>query len=150
MEVVAASAEDADAVAAIFIAARRVAMPWLPELRNVGGVPRYFADHVIGEGEVLVVRRADAPVAFLALRGDMIEHLYVRPDAQRNGIGTALVAAAKARRPAGLGLWVFQRNHAARALYARRGFAEVELTDGADNEEREPDVRLAWTPRPPS
>jgi GNAT superfamily N-acetyltransferase len=150
MEVVAASAKDADAVAAIFIAARRVAMPWLPELRNVGGVPRYFADHVIGEGEVLVVRRADAPVAFLALRGDMIEHLYVRPDAQRNGIGTALVAAAKARRSAGLGLWVFQRNHAARAFYARRGFAEVELTDGADNEEREPDVRLAWTPRPRS
>ena len=78
----------------------------------------------------------------------MVEHLYVRPDAQRVGIGAALLEAAKARRPAGLRLWVFQRNHGARAFYARHGFAEMELTDGADNEEREPDVLLAWAPAP--
>jgi GNAT superfamily N-acetyltransferase len=73
------------------------------------------------------------------------EDRYVEPDAQRSGIGSALLEAAKTRRPAGLRLWVFQRNHAARAFYAQHGFAEVELTDGADNEEREPDVLLAWT-----
>jgi hypothetical protein len=28
----------------------------------------------------------------------------------------------------------------------RHGFTEVELTDGSGNEEREPDVRLAWQP----
>lgn len=150
MEVVEADRADADALARIFIAARRAAMPWLPELRDAAGVPRYFADAVIGEGEVLVVRRADVPVAFLALKGDMIEHLYVRPDVQRNGIGTALIAASKDRRPAGLRLWVFQRNHSARAFYARCGFTEVELTDGADNDEREPDVLLAWTGPPRS
>ena len=76
-----------------------------------------------------------------------MEHLYVRPDAQRTGIGTALIEAAKERRPAGLRLWVFQRNEAARAFYARHDFTEVELTDGAGNEEREPDVLLAWTGR---
>lgn len=31
-----------------------------------------------------------------------------------------------------------------RRFIAEHGFAEVELTDGADNEEREPDVLLAW------
>lgn len=41
-------------------------------------------------------------------------------------------------------MWVFQRNEGARAFYAKHGFTEVERTDGAANEEREPDVLLAW------
>jgi hypothetical protein len=49
-----------------------------------------------------------------------------------------------ARHPAGLELWVFQRNDAAREFYARHGFIELRRTDGSGNEEREPDVRLAW------
>ena len=144
MDVAAADRADADAIAGIFVEARRVAMPWLPELHDVAGVPRYFADVVIVESEVLLARRADVPIAFLALTTDMVEHLYVRPNAQREGVGTALIAAAKARRPTGLRLWVFQRNHGARAFYAKCGFTEVKLTDGAGNEEREPDVLLAW------
>jgi hypothetical protein len=73
----------------------------------------------------------------------MVEHLYVQPDFQRAGIGSALLEVAKSRRPGGLRLWVFQRNHGARAVYARHGFTEVRFTDGSDNEEQEPDVFLA-------
>jgi putative acetyltransferase len=73
-----------------------------------------------------------------------VEHLYVRPEAQRAGIGSALLQAAKSGSPSGLRLWTFQRNQGARAFYARHGFAELELTDGSGNEEREPDVLLAW------
>ena len=123
-------------------------MPWLPELHGEADVRRYMAERVIGECEVQLVRREHGPVAFLALRNDMVDHLYVLPEAQRVGIGAALLEAAKARRPAGLRLWVFQRNHGARAFYARHGFAEMELTDGADNEEREPDVLLWWEGAP--
>lgn len=94
------------------------------------------------------VQRTEDPVAFLALGGDMVEHLNVRPDSQRTGIGTALLDAAKARRPAGLRLWVFQRNQGALSFYSRHGFVEIELTDGAGNDEREPDVLLAWPGRP--
>jgi GNAT superfamily N-acetyltransferase len=77
----------------------------------------------------------------------MVEHLYVRPDVQRAGIGSALLEVAKNRRPSGLRLWVFQRNHGARAFYARHGFAEVRFTDGSDNEENEHDVLRAWRGR---
>jgi GNAT superfamily N-acetyltransferase len=59
---------------------------------------------VLGTSDVLVVRRPDGPVGFLALGGDTVEHLYVRPDAQRAGIGAARLDAAKERRPAGLRL----------------------------------------------
>jgi putative acetyltransferase len=106
-------------------------MPWLPALHSADEDRRFFADRVFQECEVLVVRREGRPVAFLALSGHMVEHLYVEPEAQRNGFG-------------GLQLWSFQRNRRAREFYARRGFAEVRLTDGADNEEREPDVLMAW------
>jgi GNAT superfamily N-acetyltransferase len=105
-------------------------MPWLPRLHSEAEDRRYIAEQVLGTAEVLLVRRSDGPVGFVALRGDMVEHLYVRPDAQRAGVGRALLEAAKRRRPAGLRLWVFQRNQVARAFYARHGFTEVELTDG--------------------
>ena len=38
-------------------------------------------------------------------------------------------------------LWTFQRNAGARRFYERNGFVAMEFTDGASNEEREPDVR---------
>ena len=145
MEIEAATGADADAVAAVFSAARDAAVPWLPILHSAAEDRRFFAG-VIGEAEVLVVRREGYPVAFLALKDGLVGHLYVRPNAQRTGIGSALVAVAKERRPEGLRLWTFQRNQGARAFYARHGFEEVEFTDGSSNEEKEPDVLLAWAP----
>jgi ribosomal protein S18 acetylase RimI-like enzyme len=136
---------DADAVAAVFGAARREAMPWLPRVHTEAEDRSFFAG-VIEDSEVLVVRREEGVVGFLARKDDLVEHLYVRPEAQRAGIGSALLEDAKTRHPSGLQLWVFQRNQGARAFYAGQGFVEVRLTDGSANEEREPDVLLAWTP----
>jgi hypothetical protein len=62
MEVDAAARRDADAVAAIFGAARRAAMPSLPRHSDAED-RRYFAEHSIGECHVLVVRREGRPVA---------------------------------------------------------------------------------------
>jgi GNAT superfamily N-acetyltransferase len=145
MEIETARPADAEALAAVFTASRLAAMPWLPRLHSAAEDRRFVAEQVLGASdEVLVVRRDERPVAFLALRGAMVEHLYVEPSAQRAGIGSVLLDAAKSRRPAGLRLWVFQRNEDARAFYARHGFAELERTDGAGNEEGEPDVLLEW------
>jgi GNAT superfamily N-acetyltransferase len=138
-----ARAAEGDAIAEVFLASRRAAMPWLPELHTDDETRAFFAG-VIATCEVLVARESGEPVGFLALRGGDVDHLYVHPDAQRRGVGTALLAAAKARRPDGLELWAFQRNTPALAFYARHGFVERRRTDGSANEEREPDVRLAW------
>jgi GNAT superfamily N-acetyltransferase len=138
--------EDAAAIAALFTASRRTAMPWLPELHDADE-DRWFITHrVLAECEVLVAREDGEPVGFLALHGGDVDHLYVHPSAQRRGVGTALLEAAKARRPGGLELWAFQRNTPALAFYARHGFVERRRTDGSANEEREPDVRLGWRP----
>jgi hypothetical protein len=57
------------------------------------------------------------------------------------------MALAKQRSPAELQLWTFQVNAGARRFYERHGFVPVELTDGATNQERQPDVRYRWVPR---
>jgi GNAT superfamily N-acetyltransferase len=62
------------------------------------------------------------------------------------GIGDRFVTLAKERRPAGLSLWTFQVNTPARRFYERHGFTAAQWTDGARNEEREPDVRYVWQP----
>ena len=50
----------------------------------------------------------------------------------------------KARRPDGFCLWVFESNEPARAFYRARGLVDLERTDGAANEEKAPDIRMAW------
>jgi GNAT superfamily N-acetyltransferase len=145
VELIEATLADADAVAAIFGAARGKAMPWLPVLHSEAEDRAYFKG-VIEGSDVLLARRGPEPIAFIAIGKELVEHLYVRPEDQRGGVGSALLEAAMSRRPGGLSLWTFQRNEGARAFYLGHGFAEVRLTDGSGNEEREPDVLLAWAP----
>jgi putative acetyltransferase len=45
---------------------------------------------------------------------------------------------------AALELWCFQANARARRFYEARGFQAIRFTDGANNEERTPDVRYRW------
>jgi GNAT superfamily N-acetyltransferase len=75
---------------------------------------------------------------------EVLERLYVDPEAQNRGVGSALLEKAKELRPDGFVLWVFQKNEGARRFYERHGFRLVKLTDGAQNMEREPDALYAW------
>ena len=79
-------------------------------------------------------------------RPTFLDGLYVRADLKGQGIGSLLLDVVEATHPDGYELWVFQSNHGARRLYERRGLVEVERTDGAANEEKSPDVRMAWRP----
>ena len=105
-----------------------------------------------GHEEVWLAEEDDRLLGFLAIRRsrtegwEVLEKLYVDPEAQNRGVGTALLDQAKALRPDGLVLWVFQRNEGARRFYEGHGFQLVKLTDGAANMEREPDALYAWQP----
>jgi GNAT superfamily N-acetyltransferase len=96
-----------------------------------------------------VVDIDDAVVAVMVLDGDELDQLHVEPGWTGEGLGSALVAVAKAERPEGLHLWTFQANTGARRFYERHGFVAVRMTDG-DNEERAPDVQYAWPAPPPA
>ncbi|WP_419912491.1 N-acetyltransferase family protein [Hoeflea sp.] len=143
--------EDAQHLARIHRSARAAAMPWLPVLHSPEEDIRFFAQQVLPSHSVHIAACGNAIAGFIAVDQDWINHLYISPDHWRQGIGTVLLRHAM-RGSTVLRLWTFQRNNAARAFYTGHSFKEVGCTDGADNEERTPDVRMEWTrdARPPS
>ncbi len=88
-------------------------------------------------------RTTAGPVGYIAFRPDFIEHLFIQPEAQDAGLGLQLLEKAK-QASAELSLWTFQQNAGARRFYERHGFVAVTETDGADNEEKLPDVLYRW------
>jgi GNAT superfamily N-acetyltransferase len=141
-----ARTDDAAAIADVFLAARADAMPYLPDLHTDEETRTWIQEVVLASYEIVVAELGGRVVGFAASSSDMLAHLYVDPACQRRGIGDALLARAKELRPEGFRLWVFQRSTDARRFYERRGLRLVELTDGAGNEEREPDALYEWRP----
>jgi len=137
-----ATEDDTTQIVDIFQQARESALPYLPILHTNEEDLAYFGA-AVEKTTVYVMKDEDRLVAFCAFRTDWVDHLYVLPVYARRGIGCALVEKAKAAHPR-LQLWVFQRNEAAAAFYKAIGFTLVKLTDGADNEEREPDALYQW------
>lgn len=73
-----------------------------------------------------VVCAQDTIVAYLAANGAHIDQLFVDPDHQRTGLGSALLAAMLERRLRPATLHVFAENRPARAFYERFGLREVD------------------------
>jgi chorismate mutase/GNAT superfamily N-acetyltransferase len=143
--------DDADSIVAVYLAARReAAMP--PGIHSDDEVRAWLASR-LGADEVWVAETPETPSGRLAAYARMTEtwldDLYVAPDHARQGVGSALLDLVKSRRPDGFCLWVFEMNVPARAFYARHGLVELERTDGEGNEERAPDVRMAWPGQDP-
>jgi len=114
-----------------------------PLAHPLSDAPRWF-DEVVRTREVWVAERGGRLVGLLVLDTAFVDQLYVHPGAQRAGIGTALLDLAKALRPEGFELWVFEVNTPAIALYERAGLVLTEQTSGAANDERAPDRRYRW------
>ena len=102
-----------------------------------------FAGVMIDRGWVTVATRDGADLGFMARDGAEICSLYLRAEAQGQGIGVQFLAEAKAASSV-LELWAFEANEGARRFYKREGFREVARSDGDRNEEGLPDVRLRW------
>lgn len=71
---------------------------------------------------------ADRPVGVVTVAGSVIEGLYVRPDAQHQGYGSALLRHAMAECAGAPTLWVLNTNTGAAALYTRHGFVPTGQT----------------------
>jgi GNAT superfamily N-acetyltransferase len=143
-----AEPKDADAIADVFLAARKASMPFLPDLHAEEETRAWIRDVVLERDEVWVAAAGDRVDGFLAMNGNVLDHLYVAPRLHGGGVGSALLAKAKQLRPQGFELWVFQRNVQARGFYEARGLRVRELTDGSGNEEKEPDAVYEWKPEP--
>jgi len=139
-----AGPQDAAAVAATWLRSRHASVPAIPHpVHTDDEVTEWFATVVLPERETWVIDCDGAVVALLVLEPGWIDQLYVDPDCTRRGLGSRLLAVAKAASPGGLDLWTFRSNAGARRFYERHGFVAVATTDG-DNEEGAPDVRYSW------
>ena len=145
MDIRLAHAEDADAVATVYIESFGT-LTFLPRLHTDDETRGWIASVVMLEHEVWFAKEEGRIVGMAAVSDDVLEQLYVTPDAHNRGVGSALLTKVKERRPNGFTLWTFQANTRARRFYERHGFRAVELTDGSGNMEREPDVRYEWRP----
>jgi GNAT superfamily N-acetyltransferase len=135
---------DMDAAARVHRAAFDHALPWLTGLHTPDEDRWFYRERVFMGCQVHGAYESDALAGIIAFRSDWIDQLYVLPEVQGRGVGSELLWVAK-RACDCLQLWTFSRNLRARRFYEARGFALVEETDGAGNEEKEPDARYLWT-----
>lgn len=132
-------------MADIFVPAFR-GLTFLPTMHTDAETRDWIRSVMVPTHEVWVAEVDDRIVGFAALHHDLLGHIYVHPDEQGRGFGTALLDVVKHERPSGFRFWVFQKNEGARRFYERHGCRIVELTDGSGNEEREPDALYEWVP----
>jgi putative acetyltransferase len=127
--------DDAAAVAAIFFESVREAGPrdysaaqvaaWAPERPDTGRVDARARD---GRLMLVAVDERDRPIAY----GDLepsghIDHLYCRPERVGTGVASALYDALEREALAlGLSRLFVEASEAARRLFLRKGFDEIE------------------------
>lgn len=141
-----ATSEDGPSLGDVWLRAWRATFTF-PPAHPDDDVRRWLATEMLPRTETWVATEAGGRVvAFLSISTTMVEQLYVDPDWIGRGLGSVLLDIAKERRPDGLELWCFQVNHRARRFYGAHGFRAVFFGGGAGNEERQPDIRYAWTP----
>ena len=145
MNVRRARLDDAAAIAEVFIPSFE-SLSFLPML-HTHAEHREFVRGLVIRIEVWVAEENGQIVGMASLAEDVLGHLYVHPDFQGRGAGSALLEKAKERRPSGFTFWVFQQNDRARSFYEHRGCRLVRLTDGSGNEEKTPDALYDWRPR---
>jgi GNAT superfamily N-acetyltransferase len=138
-----ATSADAQAIAIVHRTAVRVSLPFLPELHTAEDDLHHFSSNFLPANQVWVAEAGGRVVGYIGFDAAFINHLYLLPQAQGQGLGDRLLAKAlEGGRPRQL--WTFQANARARRFYERRGFVVVRFTDGAGNEEKTPDVLYQW------
>jgi GNAT superfamily N-acetyltransferase len=141
-----AKVTDAAEIAHIHMTSRAVSMPYLPpQIRNHEQVTQWAEEILVKGYRTWVAVRSGKLLGYAALDGNLLEHLYLRPDVRRQGVGTLLLDQVKRNSPGRLVLHIFQLNTDAGEFYRHHGFIVLESTDGSRNMEKMPDQTLEWT-----
>jgi len=137
-----------DAVAILWRIAREKS---IPEFQNAKGHfffedQDYFRDFILKQNKVFVVESDHRPIAFMAMKDQFIDQLYVHPGRQKIGVGKALLEYARSLSPEHVWLYTLQINTNARAFYEKNGFVP-EKFGISPPPESEPDVEYHWRKR---
>ncbi|MFF4104261.1 GNAT family N-acetyltransferase [Streptomyces sp. NPDC001903] len=141
-----ATGADARAAADVWLRSFAAALPTVRCAHEEGDVRDWFARVLVPRYETWVAVTGGNVVGLMVLNGQELKQLYLDPTWRGRGLGDRFMNLAKEQQPDRLTLWTFQVNTSAHRFYERHGFIAVERTDGARNDEREPDVRYLWQP----
>lgn len=137
-----ATAADAGPLTRLFLDSRAASMPYLPKVHSDEDTLAWMT-HVVLPGTTVRIAETGTGelLGFASLDGTELEHLYLRPDVRRRGIGSLLLAEAR-RLAAG-------EPHAVRlpAKYGRQGLLRAARVHRRRVRRRQPQ-RGAGTGRP--
>lgn len=144
------TAADLKVLADVHLASRSAAgTAFPPGVHTDADVRQWVAAWDLTTYDVWVAVAGERVVGYARCTPSWLDDLYLLPRAQGRGVGSTLLDHVKAERPDGFGLWVFETNARARDFYGRRGFVELERTDGSANDEQAPDIKMVWPGRDP-
>ena len=112
--------EDCEEVLEVWFAASQVATPFLSEEFLTDEREQIRTNH-LPKAETWVFEYEDSVAGFIALMGNEVGGIFVKPELQGRGIGRALMDHAAGSR-ASLFLDVFKQNSIGRRFYDRYGF----------------------------
>jgi putative acetyltransferase len=136
--------EDRDGLLAVWYRASVIAHSFLSE-EFFETERRQIVEQWLPIAETIVYETGGRVVGFLALIDNQVGAIFVDPDAQRRGIGRALMDAARDSRRF-LELDVFEANSNARRFYDAYGFQFVDRHVNEDT--GQPELRLRFGTRP--
>lgn len=136
--------DDIPVIADILMRSSRLAytfMPWTHSDDDFTEFVRAFFDEW---DAARIAETSCRAIGFHCLCEDVVDQLFVAPEAQRQGIGSTLLHDVMDLRPTGFTLRTFRANRGARAFYEACGL--VAISFGHSDEENEPDVTYRWSP----
>lgn len=137
--------EDLDAVVDVWYRSWNASSPTVPHpMPFEAWAPRFTREMVPNTVWVAEIDGRVAGFMVFIDRDAYVDQLYVDPDVLRQGIGTALLALAKAAAPMGIWLHTLTYNHRARAFYEKHGFVAGPERINAVNGQMQ--VEYRWYP----
>ena len=119
---------------------------WLPRMMSHSDIGAMFSADMLKTRYFLVAEEGGVIGGYLSMNEELgiVPGLYISPDLRGQGVGKALMDAAKQRRPGGLKLTVFEPNIRAKDFYEREGFVEVSEERSDDTAEGVPTLMMRW------
>ncbi|MCT7376385.1 GNAT family N-acetyltransferase [Chelativorans salis] len=130
---------DADEIARVMRAALS-SFNWMPMVHTPEEDRAFIGNHVLRHQKVTIAEAEGEIVGFIAVEGEWVEQLYLKPGWTGRSVGSRLLDHATAVMPV-VKLHCFQANSGARRFYERHGFVAEVFGDGSGNEEKLPDIR---------
>ncbi|ETY75614.1 GNAT family N-acetyltransferase [Lactiplantibacillus fabifermentans] len=133
------SAEQLDQLMSIWLAGNLAAHPFVKAEYWRQQIPAVRA--ALPAAQLIVATTSDQILGFLGLQGNYIAGIFVRADAQQQGVGTALLNTAKTQQTK-LQLDVYVANRAAVAFYHHSGFQVHRQS--IDKTTNQPEYNMRW------